>query len=187
MWTCILIINIMIYIWQTLSPLKSRMFAPLLVNVDHPSWGSLANHHCRCTKRPTFPVPSARSTMCKNVSYTSVRCVTLYIRWGTNTVTCTCVLALHIDNMTIESGSIYIIPLCCFLQELGSLGLPPLWTESGSSSEINVVAVLNCIHDLIQLHHKGLRCLESMELEQHRSSSNVDHLQLTNTRLKVQW
>ena len=73
-----------------------------------------------------------------------------------------------------------------FLQEVSSLGLPPVWMESGGSSEMNVVAVLNCMYELIQLHHRGLRTLENMEVEQLKSSSNVDYLQLTSTQLKVQ-
>ncbi|XP_071777965.1 afadin- and alpha-actinin-binding protein-like [Centroberyx gerrardi] len=71
-------------------------------------------------------------------------------------------------------------------QEVSSLGLPPVRTESGGSSELNVVAVLNSMYDLIQLHRRGLRTLEDMEVEQLKSSSNVDYLQLTNTRLKEQ-
>ncbi|XP_044055969.1 afadin- and alpha-actinin-binding protein-like isoform X2 [Siniperca chuatsi] len=72
-------------------------------------------------------------------------------------------------------------------QEVSSLGLPPVWTESsGGNSEMNVVAVLNCMYDLIQLHRRGLRSLENMEVEQLKSSSNVDYLQLTSTRLKEQ-
>ncbi|XP_011613234.1 afadin- and alpha-actinin-binding protein-like isoform X2 [Takifugu rubripes] len=71
-------------------------------------------------------------------------------------------------------------------QEVASLGLPPVLSESGSSSEMNVVAVLNCMHDLIQLYHRSLRSLETLELEQHKSSSNVEYLQLTSTRLKEQ-
>ncbi len=73
-----------------------------------------------------------------------------------------------------------------FLQEVSSLGLPPVWTASDGSSEMNVVAVLNCMYDLIQLHRRGLRTLENMEVEQLKTSSNVDYLQLTSTRLKVQ-
>ncbi|CAJ1060687.1 afadin- and alpha-actinin-binding protein-like isoform X2 [Xyrichtys novacula] len=71
-------------------------------------------------------------------------------------------------------------------QEVSSLGLPPVWTESTGSTEINVVAVLNCMYDLIQLHRRGLRTLENMEAEQLKSSSNVDYLQITTTRLKEQ-
>ncbi|KAM9385809.1 afadin- and alpha-actinin-binding protein-like [Pholidichthys leucotaenia] len=71
-------------------------------------------------------------------------------------------------------------------QEVSSFGLPPIWTESGSSSELNMVTVLNCIYDLIQLHRRCLRTLENLEVEQLRSSSNLDSLQLTVARLKEQ-
>lgn len=78
------------------------------------------------------------------------------------------------------------LPLFSLLQEVSSLGLPPAWTESGGSSEMNVVAVLNCMYDLIQLHRRGLRTLENMEVEQLKTSSNVNYLQFTSTQLKVQ-
>uniref|UniRef100_A0A3Q1ESQ5 Synovial sarcoma, X breakpoint 2 interacting protein b n=1 Tax=Acanthochromis polyacanthus TaxID=80966 RepID=A0A3Q1ESQ5_9TELE len=71
------------------------------------------------------------------------------------------------------------------LQELSSFGLPPVWT-AGGGSELNIVAVLNCMYDLIQLHRRGLRTLENMEVEQLKSNSNVDFLQLSTTRLKEQ-
>ncbi|KAM8874531.1 afadin- and alpha-actinin-binding protein-like isoform 2-T3 [Spinachia spinachia] len=71
-------------------------------------------------------------------------------------------------------------------QEVSSLGLPPLWTEPSSSPEVNVMAVLNCMYDLIQLHHRGLRTLENMEVEQLKYISNVDYQQLTCTQLKEQ-
>uniref|UniRef100_A0AAQ4RQZ1 SSX family member 2 interacting protein n=1 Tax=Gasterosteus aculeatus aculeatus TaxID=481459 RepID=A0AAQ4RQZ1_GASAC len=70
--------------------------------------------------------------------------------------------------------------------EVSSLGLPPLWTESSGSPEVNVMTVLNCMYDLIHLHHKGLRTLENMEVEQLKSISNVDYLKLTSTQLKEQ-
>lgn len=72
------------------------------------------------------------------------------------------------------------------LQEVSCLGLPPVWPESADSSDLNVVAVLNCMYDLIQLHRRGVRNLEHMEVEQLKSSSNVDYLQLTTARLKVE-
>ncbi|XP_042339622.1 afadin- and alpha-actinin-binding protein-like isoform X2 [Plectropomus leopardus] len=71
-------------------------------------------------------------------------------------------------------------------QEVSSLGLPPVWKESSGSTEMNVVAVLNCMYDLIQLHRRSLRTLENMEVEQLKTSSNVDFLQLTSTQLKEQ-
>ncbi|XP_062252056.1 afadin- and alpha-actinin-binding protein-like isoform X2 [Platichthys flesus] len=71
-------------------------------------------------------------------------------------------------------------------QEMSSLGLPPLWKESAGSSELNVVDVLNCMYDLIQLQRRGMRALENLEVEHLRSSSNVEFLQLTSTQLKEQ-
>ncbi|CAL1593578.1 unnamed protein product [Knipowitschia caucasica] len=69
-------------------------------------------------------------------------------------------------------------------QEMASLGLSPIWVESTRPSELEVVAVLNCIHDLIQLHLKDLRALENMEVEQLKSNSSIDSLQITSTQLK---
>lgn len=91
------------------------------------------------------------------------------------------------DRENLCQSSFTLFPLLFFLplKEISSLGLPPVWTESGDSSELNIVAVLNCMYDLIQLQRRGLRTLESMEMEQLKSSSNIDHLQLTITRLKV--
>uniref|UniRef100_A0A1A7XMG1 Synovial sarcoma, X breakpoint 2 interacting protein n=1 Tax=Iconisemion striatum TaxID=60296 RepID=A0A1A7XMG1_9TELE len=71
-------------------------------------------------------------------------------------------------------------------QEVSSLGLPPVWSELNGSSELNVVAALNRMYDLIQLHHKSLRTVENMEVEQLKLNSNVDFLKLTTTRLKEQ-
>ncbi|XP_054645167.1 afadin- and alpha-actinin-binding protein-like isoform X2 [Dunckerocampus dactyliophorus] len=71
-------------------------------------------------------------------------------------------------------------------QEVLSLGLAPVWVQSGDSSDMNVVSVLNCMYELLQLHRRGLQTLENMEMEQLKSSNNVDSLQLTSTRLKDQ-
>nr|XP_061832105.1 afadin- and alpha-actinin-binding protein-like isoform X1 [Nerophis lumbriciformis]XP_061832106.1 afadin- and alpha-actinin-binding protein-like isoform X1 [Nerophis lumbriciformis]XP_061832107.1 afadin- and alpha-actinin-binding protein-like isoform X1 [Nerophis lumbriciformis] len=71
-------------------------------------------------------------------------------------------------------------------QEVSSLGLPPVWAPSGQNSDMNVVSVLNCMFELVQLHRRGLQTLENMEVEQLKSSNNVDSLQLTSTRLKEQ-
>lgn len=80
-------------------------------------------------------------------------------------------------------------PNCrCFLlffQEVSSLGLQSVWTSSNGGTEINVVSLLNCTYDLIQLHHKSLRSLENLEVENLRSSNNMESLQLIRARLKV--
>ncbi|KAJ3599346.1 hypothetical protein NHX12_033309 [Muraenolepis orangiensis] len=71
-------------------------------------------------------------------------------------------------------------------QEVSSLGLRAVWTPSDGALELNVVAVLNGMYDLIQLHRRGLRALDDVEEERLRSCSNADFLQLSNTRLKGQ-
>ncbi|XP_056132389.1 afadin- and alpha-actinin-binding protein-like [Lampris incognitus] len=71
-------------------------------------------------------------------------------------------------------------------QEVSSLGLPPVWSQLAGGSELNAVAALNSMYDLIQLHRRDLRTLEDMEVEQLKSSSNVEFLQLSNSRLKDQ-
>lgn len=71
-------------------------------------------------------------------------------------------------------------------QELATLGLSPVGAGCERRSELDVVAVLNCMYDLIQLHHRELRTLENMEVEQLKSNSSIDYLQITNSQLKEQ-
>ncbi|XP_061540395.1 afadin- and alpha-actinin-binding protein-like isoform X1 [Phycodurus eques] len=71
-------------------------------------------------------------------------------------------------------------------QEVFSLGLPPVWTQTDGRSDVNVVSVLNSMYELLQLHRRGTQTLENMEMEQLKWSNNVDTLQLTCTRLKEQ-
>ncbi|XP_037326617.2 afadin- and alpha-actinin-binding protein-like isoform X2 [Pungitius pungitius] len=98
------------------------------------------------------------------------------------------VMPLHRNHIYSTFCTEYNVQECLshINQEVSSLGLPPLWTESSGSPEVNVMAVLNCMYDLIQLHHKGLRTLENIEVEQLKSISNVDSLQLASTQLKEQ-
>ncbi|XP_010779641.1 afadin- and alpha-actinin-binding protein-like [Notothenia coriiceps] len=97
-------------------------------------------------------------------------------------------LPLHRNYMLSDFCTEHNVQECLshINQEVSSLGLPPLWTEASGSSEMKVVPVLNCMYDLIQLHHRGLRTLENMEVEQLKTSSNVDFLQLSSTHLKEQ-
>lgn len=71
------------------------------------------------------------------------------------------------------------------LQEVSSLGFPLLCTESNNGPELNLVAVLNNVYNLLQLHRRCLQTMEDIEVEQVKSNSNMDYLQLSNTRLKV--
>ncbi|KAI9519340.1 hypothetical protein NQZ68_029507 [Dissostichus eleginoides] len=97
-------------------------------------------------------------------------------------------LPLHRNYMLSDFCTEHNVQECLshINQEVSSLGLPPLWMEASGSSEMKVVPVLNCMYDLIQLHHRGLRTLENMEMEQLKTSSNVDFLQLSSTHLKEQ-
>ncbi|KAL3047368.1 hypothetical protein OYC64_021560 [Pagothenia borchgrevinki] len=97
-------------------------------------------------------------------------------------------LPLHRNYMLSDFCTEHNVQECLshINQEVSSLGLPPLWTEASGSSEMKVVSVLNCMYDLIQLHHRGLRTLGNMEVEQLKTSSNVDFLQLSSTHLKEQ-
>ncbi|TNM87976.1 hypothetical protein fugu_006197 [Takifugu bimaculatus] len=92
------------------------------------------------------------------------------------------------SSLPLQRRTSYILSTFCTEHNVQEclLRITQVLSESGSSSEMNVVAVLNCMHDLIQLYHRSLRSLETLELEQHKSSSNVEYLQLTSTRLKEQ-
>nr|XP_046247310.1 afadin- and alpha-actinin-binding protein-like isoform X2 [Scatophagus argus]XP_046247311.1 afadin- and alpha-actinin-binding protein-like isoform X2 [Scatophagus argus]XP_046247312.1 afadin- and alpha-actinin-binding protein-like isoform X2 [Scatophagus argus] len=124
------------------------------------------------------------SSLVKDICSSSVECRTPPLRQFSQSS-----LPLHRKSYMLSTFCTEHNVQECLLhisQEVSSLGLPPVWTESGGTSELDVVAVLNCMYDLIQLHRRGLRTLENMEVEQLKSSSNVDHLQLTSTRLKEQ-
>ena len=70
-------------------------------------------------------------------------------------------------------------------QEVSSLGLRVVWSQADEPAELNAVAVLNGLYELIQLHRQGLRALDDAEAERLRSAGNAELLQLSNTRLKV--
>ncbi|XP_021455637.1 afadin- and alpha-actinin-binding protein isoform X3 [Oncorhynchus mykiss] len=71
-------------------------------------------------------------------------------------------------------------------REVSSLGFPLLCTESNNGPELNLVDVLNNVYNLLQLHRRCLQTVEDIEVEQVKSNSNMDYLQLSNTRLKDQ-
>ncbi|XP_053178190.1 afadin- and alpha-actinin-binding protein-like isoform X2 [Scomber japonicus] len=124
------------------------------------------------------------SSLVKDIRRSSVECRTTPLRQFSQSS-----LALHKNSYAHSTFCTeHNVQECLshISQEVSSLGLPAVWTELGSNSELNVVAVLNCMYDLIQLHHRGLRTLENMEVEQLKLSSNVDCLQFTSTRLKEQ-
>ncbi|XP_062920867.1 synovial sarcoma, X breakpoint 2 interacting protein a isoform X2 [Mobula hypostoma] len=70
-------------------------------------------------------------------------------------------------------------------QELTTLGFPSFYTGE-AQEELNLVAILNCTYDLLQLHRKNLRTLEDMETQHLKSSSDMDHLYHSQVKLKDQ-
>ena len=66
-----------------------------------------------------------------------------------------------------------------------SLGLPSLAAESKGGWKLNNVVVLNSMYDLLRLHRQSLRAVEDLEVEQLKASSNMDYLQHSYARSKV--
>ncbi|KAJ8376405.1 hypothetical protein SKAU_G00069850 [Synaphobranchus kaupii] len=71
-------------------------------------------------------------------------------------------------------------------QEVSSLGFPSMCGESSGSRGLSTVPVLNTMYELLQLHRRGLRTVEDLETEQLKSSSDLEYVQLSNSRLKDQ-
>ncbi|XP_074077888.1 afadin- and alpha-actinin-binding protein isoform X2 [Macrotis lagotis] len=74
-------------------------------------------------------------------------------------------------------------------QELTTLGFPSLYEESKGKEvkrDLNIVAVLNCIHELLVLHRKNLLAQENVETQNMKLGSDMDHLQNCYSKLKEQ-
>ncbi|KAM9005890.1 afadin- and alpha-actinin-binding protein isoform X3 [Sarcophilus harrisii] len=74
-------------------------------------------------------------------------------------------------------------------QELTTLGFPSLCEESKGKEvkrDLNIVAVLNCIHELLVLHRKNLLAQENVETQNLKLGSDMDHLQNCYSKLKEQ-
>ncbi|XP_010885057.2 synovial sarcoma, X breakpoint 2 interacting protein a isoform X2 [Esox lucius] len=83
------------------------------------------------------------------------------------------------------------IPQCILYinQEMDSLGFSSACIEAsslGDSGGLNTVPVLNIMYELLQMHHHSQRRLEEQEVEQLKNSSALEHMQITNSRLKDQ-
>ncbi|XP_028818159.1 afadin- and alpha-actinin-binding protein-like isoform X3 [Denticeps clupeoides] len=74
-----------------------------------------------------------------------------------------------------------------FLNEMSLLGFPLLCPESGASRGLDVVALLNSMHALVQQHRQVLRTVENLETEQLRAASDMEYQQLSHARLKEQF
>lgn len=74
-------------------------------------------------------------------------------------------------------------------QELTTFGFPSLYEESKSKEtkrELSIVALLNCMNELLVLQRKNLLAQESVETQNLKLGSDMDHLQSCYTKLKEQ-
>ncbi|XP_021508822.1 afadin- and alpha-actinin-binding protein isoform X2 [Meriones unguiculatus] len=74
-------------------------------------------------------------------------------------------------------------------QELTTFGFPSLYAEPKSKEtkrELNIVAVLNCMNELLVLQRKNLLAQESVETQNLKLGSDMDHLQSCYAKLKEQ-
>ncbi|XP_008062985.1 afadin- and alpha-actinin-binding protein isoform X5 [Carlito syrichta] len=74
-------------------------------------------------------------------------------------------------------------------QELTTFGFPSLYEEAKGKEtkrELNIVAVLNCMYELLVLQRKNLLAQENVETQNLKLGSDMDHLQNCYTKLKEQ-
>ncbi|XP_049735598.1 afadin- and alpha-actinin-binding protein isoform X3 [Elephas maximus indicus] len=74
-------------------------------------------------------------------------------------------------------------------QELTTFGFPSLYEESEGKEEkreLNIVAVLNCMNELLVLQRKNLLAQENVETQNLKLGSDMDHLQSCYAKLKEQ-
>ncbi|XP_059545007.1 afadin- and alpha-actinin-binding protein isoform X1 [Myotis daubentonii] len=74
-------------------------------------------------------------------------------------------------------------------QELTTFGFPSLYEESkgkGTKRELNIVAVLNCMNELLVRQRKNLLAQENVETQNLKLGSDMDHLQSCYAKLKEQ-
>ncbi|XP_004699348.1 afadin- and alpha-actinin-binding protein isoform X2 [Echinops telfairi] len=74
-------------------------------------------------------------------------------------------------------------------QELTAFGFPSLYEESkdrDAKRELNIVAALNCMNELLVLQRKNLLAQENVETQNLKLGSDMDHLQSCYAKLKEQ-
>ncbi|XP_078285699.1 afadin- and alpha-actinin-binding protein-like [Rhinoraja longicauda] len=75
-------------------------------------------------------------------------------------------------------------------KELVALGLPSLFTddsfEETSASSFNLVALINCTHDLLQLHWKNVARVDELESARFKSFSEQDCMRSSQSNLQEQ-
>lgn len=70
-----------------------------------------------------------------------------------------------------------------------TFGFPSLYEESKGKEtkrELNIVAVLNCMNELLVLQRKNLLAQENVETQNLKLGSDMDHLQSCYSKLKVE-
>lgn len=71
-------------------------------------------------------------------------------------------------------------------QELSSLGFSPcIEANLPGRGDLNTVAALNAMYELLQIHRRNMNTLEELEKEHLRKTSLLEHMQMNNSRLKV--
>ncbi|KAM9790588.1 synovial sarcoma, X breakpoint 2 interacting protein a isoform 1-T3 [Syngnathus typhle] len=81
------------------------------------------------------------------------------------------------------------IPQCISYinQEFSSLGLSScMELRSAGGAGLSAVPALNAAFELLQIHRRTLASLEEIEKEQYKRSSTLDHMQMSNSRLRDQ-
>ncbi|XP_053326330.1 afadin- and alpha-actinin-binding protein [Spea bombifrons] len=73
-------------------------------------------------------------------------------------------------------------------QELADLGLPSLLavSKNGEGRKLNVVSIVNCVHELLQRHSRFLRDREDAELRLLKVNSDLENLQSSHCKLRDQ-
>ncbi|XP_069779038.1 afadin- and alpha-actinin-binding protein-like [Narcine bancroftii] len=73
-------------------------------------------------------------------------------------------------------------------KELNTLGLPPLYTDNSfeerPASNLNLVALINCLHYMLQLHRKNVARMDELQSAHFKSFSEQDCLR--NSQLNLQ-
>ncbi|XP_051553545.1 afadin- and alpha-actinin-binding protein-like isoform X2 [Myxocyprinus asiaticus] len=72
-----------------------------------------------------------------------------------------------------------------YINQMCSLGLSGVNLDSNSDS-LSAVLVLNLLYELLQLQRRAQRSLHELETQQLKNSSDLEHMQHSNTRLKDQ-
>ncbi|XP_029561172.1 afadin- and alpha-actinin-binding protein [Salmo trutta] len=107
---------------------------------------------------------------------------------------------MHSSTMPLSKSSYNVLSAFCtednvprcisyINQEIDSLGFSSACIEASSpevSGGLNAVPALNGMYELLQMQRRSQRSLQEQEAESLKRSSALEHLQITNSRLKDQ-